>query len=227
MVNVVWYKDPTGRFPERPHFDLRELDNECERIIEEFLASRRSREDARRYPITTNELTILLEQYTSDLDLYADLSDFGSDVQGQTVFAPKAKPIVRISNDLHEQYRENRLRTTLTHELGHVVFHNFLYGMYPGAANRCCDESSLIAAPAYDWMEWQAGYCSGSFLLPARSLKTFVRAARGEMGIRPSERIRVGTPESDELISRAKARYQVSADASRVRLCQLQHIAEF
>jgi hypothetical protein len=32
--------DRTGRFPERPHYEIEELEDECERIITSFLERR-------------------------------------------------------------------------------------------------------------------------------------------------------------------------------------------
>jgi hypothetical protein len=67
-------------------------------------------------PIPTDALTKLIERYAADLDLYADLSAEGRDVEGVTDFYLDEKPRVRIARGLSEQeWRENRLRTTLTH----------------------------------------------------------------------------------------------------------------
>ena len=64
-------RDNTGRFPERPFYTERELDQLFERIVTEFLRRRRG---AVGFPLTTNELSILVEEHVSDLDLYADLA---------------------------------------------------------------------------------------------------------------------------------------------------------
>ena len=50
--------DHTGRFPERPHYEIEELEDECERIITSFLE--------RRYgqiviPVPTDALKVLIE----------------------------------------------------------------------------------------------------------------------------------------------------------------------
>ncbi|MDP6632124.1 MAG: hypothetical protein QGI51_01295, partial [Dehalococcoidales bacterium] len=68
------------------------------------------------------------EQDTSGLDLYADLSGAGIDVDGLTDFFLDKKPVVEIARDLSlESRRRNRLRTTLAHEYGHVKFYSFLW----------------------------------------------------------------------------------------------------
>ncbi len=119
---MKWVADRTGRFPQRPHYEMDEIDRECEQIVKAFLRKQRGRVSC---PISTEELKILVEQEAGDLDLYAEL-DAG--VEGVTDFYQGHKPGVRIARELAEdERRENRLRTTLMHELWHVKFHNFLY----------------------------------------------------------------------------------------------------
>jgi len=66
----------------------------------------------------------MIEQNGADLDPYADLSVHGADVEGMTEFFPNRGPKVSISEKLsNDGRRENRFRTTLTHEFGHVKFH--------------------------------------------------------------------------------------------------------
>jgi hypothetical protein len=122
---VRMVRDRTGRFPERPHYEPAELDVECELFLGDFLRDRHGRV---QWPVTTDDLTCLLEHEVADLDLYADLSEEGADVEGVTEFHPGHKPRVRISAALATaDHRAHRLRTTLTHELGHVRFHEFLF----------------------------------------------------------------------------------------------------
>ncbi len=80
------------------------------------------------YPVETEALKTLIERDAEDLDVYADLSAYGHDVEGVTEFRPGSKPAVKIAAELTEDSkRENRLRTTLTHEYGHVRFHSYLF----------------------------------------------------------------------------------------------------
>jgi hypothetical protein len=55
---VRWYRDPTGRFNERPHYEAKEIDNECEGIVVRFLTKLRGRVS---YPIATDDLEKLIE----------------------------------------------------------------------------------------------------------------------------------------------------------------------
>jgi hypothetical protein len=66
---MKWVPDRSGRFPERPYYAPDELDTECEQFITEFLRARHGRVE---FPITTDDLTVLLESAVVDLDMYAD-----------------------------------------------------------------------------------------------------------------------------------------------------------
>jgi hypothetical protein len=54
MVKMI--RDNTGRFAERPFYEARDLDNECERLIRDLLLKRRGTID---YPVATDDLTVL------------------------------------------------------------------------------------------------------------------------------------------------------------------------
>jgi len=101
-----WVRDTTGRFPRRPHYEQHELDAACDELV-----------GARAEPkLSTDALMVLIERHAADLDLYADLSAEGADVEAVTDFVPGERPRVRISARLSESpRREHRLRTTLAH----------------------------------------------------------------------------------------------------------------
>jgi hypothetical protein len=219
---VRWVRDTTGRFPQRPHYASSELDQECEVFVTSFL---KARHGVVQYPIETDDLTVLLERETEELDLYADLSAEGDDVQGVTDFYPSGRPRVRIARELTEvESRENRLRTTLTHELGHVKFHSFMWamlGMQLSTENLRevsprCKRESILNAPTYDWMEWQAAYASGALLMPASRLRQVVEEARQEMDVWGE--ISARTDVGGRFIKIVQHEFRVSADAARVRL---------
>jgi hypothetical protein len=156
--------DRTGRFAERPHYEGAELDRIFERLVAEFLKAHRGKIE---FPITTDDLTVLIERDTENLDSYADLSTYGPDVEGVTEFVPRKKPRVRIAQDLaSSENRENRYRTTLTHEYGHVHLHAYLFafgtsaGLFGAPAKAdviACKRDTMITAKQTDWMEWQGG----------------------------------------------------------------------
>jgi hypothetical protein len=229
---IRYIKDSRGRFPERPHYEPAELDRECERIVATFL---RARYGDVRFPISTEDLKTLVEQDASDLDCYADLSGYGADVEGLTEFLPGRKPVVKISDKLtNDDRRENRLRTTLTHEFTHVRFHGYLFellhsqvGLFDQAGPHrtlCKRDTDNLAMPQTDWMEWQAGYGCGAFLMPVSYVRKAVDAllvARGQYGaVAPQSEL------AKELVSRVMEEVQVSADAARIRLLKLGLLGE-
>ncbi len=218
---MKWIPDPTGRFPQRPFYERDELDRECEQFVGNFLHARYGKTT---YPLVTNDLEVLLEQEVEDLDLWADLSSDGLEVQGKTIFSPKGKPAVQITLELQDPNRENRLRTTLAHELGHVRFHNYLYGLHAGAPSTCCSDNVIIDASHVDWLEWQAGYCSGAFLMPLNDLRRTVRKAKRQIGFDTEPTVL--SSEGQAFIHMVKDAYLVSVDAARVRLLQLKCLAE-
>jgi hypothetical protein len=229
---VKYISDKTGRFPSRPHYKPEELDDECEQIITAFL---RSLYGVVEFPISTDDITRLIETRVSYLDSYADLSALGQDVEGVTEFHPGDQPTVQISTRLMEdKHRENRLRTTLTHEFGHVHFHAPLFErdheqlsllvVDPQQNIIICKRDGILEAPSYDWMEWQAGYACGAFLMPKSHLIRYVAEFADEMKviypIDPASQPGYG------LIRLVAERFQVSREASKVRLSQLRYLGK-
>lgn len=203
----------------------------CERRIEQFLQRLHGKIE---YPISTEDLKTLIEEDARDLDQYADLSEYGADVEGVTEFEPGKKPRVRIAAYLAEDdRRENRFRTTLTHEYGHARFHAFLFEAEPRAADLfdsgrtkpqvvSCKRDGMLDAPATDWMEWQAGYMCGAFLMPVTAARRVVRDVQERHGV-----FGAVTPDSQPgraMIQALITTFQVSADAARVRLRRLGHL---
>jgi Zn-dependent peptidase ImmA (M78 family) len=227
---VMWVPDETKRFRRRPHFKQSEIDRECETLVSGFLQRHRGKVT---YPILTDDLTVLIEQHVGALDVYADLTPDGHDVEGVTRFKIGTVPDIEISEPLsNDTRRENRFRTTLAHELGHVRLHDRLFqaAFSPGDLfeharehRLVCKRDTMVDAPKGDWLEWQACYASGSYLMPVTALREELKpilAAHG--GYTPFP---VGAAASDALIEAVMARFQVSRDAARVRLSKLDYIS--
>lgn len=224
---VKYVPDRTGRFIQRPHYTQGELDRECENIVSTFL---KDRHGAVEFPISTDDLTVLIERDTESLDLYADLSKYGPEVEGLTHFQPRRKPRVLISKRLAEdEHRQNRLRTTLAHEYGHIRFHAYLWEIEPPqpdllrskptAAMQICYRDKMLDASQTDWMEWQAGYMCGAFLMPASRVKSAAGRyleSNGLYGV-----VGVNDRHGRALIEIVKAGFEVSEDAARIRLIKL------
>lgn len=224
---VTYVRDQTGRFQQRPHYKPEELDRECEVIITTFLKKLRGSID---FPVQTEDLKTLIERDASDLDTYADLAVYGADVEGVTEFQPGKKPTVRIASYLTEDdRRENRLRTTLTHEYGHVRFHSYLFEAEqpqaellrrePNRDKIICKRDSMINAAQTDWMEWQAGYVCGALLMP----KSAIVAVCGKFSDQHKlyGPVSLQTPDGSALIASVSTTFQVSNDTARVRMLKL------
>ena len=220
-----YVRDLTGRFAERPHYEHTELDVTFERLIVEFLKLRHGKVE---FPVSTDDLTVLIERDTGDLDAYADLTSYGRGVEGVTEFRPGKKPIVKISQHLgSSESRENRFRTTLTHEFGHVHLHGYLFetigggggdlfdrGAKPGVI--ACKRENMIQSAKSDWMEWQAGYACGALLMPASRVRHVADSYRKDAGIYGS--VLASGAQGQIMIDLIVERFQVSRDAARVRL---------
>lgn len=229
---VRYVPDRTGRFSQRPHYKPDEIDRECESIITGFLNDAYGEAE---FPVSTDDLTRLIERDSDDLDLYGDLSVYGPDVEGVTECRPGQKPLVRISAKLaDDERRENRLRTTLTHEYGHVHFHAYLWDIEPPqrdllaqtptADKEICKRGTILDTARTDWMEWQAGYVCGALLMPVSRVRKLVGAYQEAHGIFGA--VSHAGAHGQAMIAEIRAAFHVSADAARVRLFKLRMLRE-
>jgi hypothetical protein len=230
---MKWVPDRTGRFAKRPQYLPEELDEECERISRGFLQQKYG---SVKFPVKTDDLTILIEQ-KADLDSYADLSDEEGEVEGVTEFTHGKRPVVRISNALQAPYMENRLRTTLTHEYGHVHFHQFIFEVearpqslfdedrQAQAQTNKCKRDNIVNVAESDWMEWQAGYICGAILMPVGPLVEAVQAFRVHNDLTLKDII-VGSDAGQRLIETVATTSQTLRDAARVRLLKKRMLSD-
>jgi hypothetical protein len=225
---VKYVRDNLHGFRERPHYDPAELDGMFEKIVADFLRQKYGKVE---FPIRTDDITVLIERDVSDLDQWADLTPYGTNVEGVTEFVRNGKPKIGISKEVHRF--ENRLRTTLTHEYGHVVLHGYLFaaeerrlGLVPGQKPNAiyCKRDTILGARKTDWMEWQAGYVSGAALMPktcVRNIVADIHKARNIYG--------PVSPSSDNgaaLIKAVMAGFTVSREAATVRLKILGYLGQ-
>ncbi len=221
-----YVRDTVHGFQERPHYSEAELDTMFEHAVATFLKTKYGVVD---FPIATDALTTLIEQDVSDLDQYADLTRYGAGVEGMTEFLRDAKPAVCISKTVHRF--ENRLRTTLTHEYGHVVLHAPLFAMAERQlklgpnqkANAIyCYRDNMLPVRKIDWMEWQAGYASGAALMPKSYVTKLVAGIHEHFGIYGA--VSANSQNGRALIAAVVDRFQVSREAAEVRLKVLHFI---
>ena len=224
---MKYIPDQQHGLPRRPHYDPSELDVLFEQLVVNFLQGKYG---TARFPITTEDLKTLVEKDVADLEQYADLSRFGQGVEGVTLFDPGCKPKVYVTAELTEDdRRENRLRTTLTHEYGHVILHAPLFaleqvslGLFDSSNQRrgiYCKRETMIQARRADWMEWQAGYACGALLMPVTHIRRMVGDIHERLGIFGS--VAAETANGIALINAVIEGYQVSREAARVRLSVL------
>ncbi len=226
---MKWVRDNTRRFQRRPFYDQQEIDAHCEEMVAKFM---KGKGGSLSYPISTDDLAVMVEREVADLDVYANLSAEGHDVEGVTEFRRGSKPSVRVAKYLSDQpSRENRFRSTLAHEYGHVVFHNFLWMMdgdgRPLNARRRkaprCRRARILVAPQADWMEWQAGYAGGAMLMGITHLRGLVSDSLHEWGL--IRRVEADTERHKALIGRVAEAFAVSKDAAKTRLHKLGYVA--
>lgn len=219
--------DNTGRFATRPFHEARELDDECERLVRDLLLKRHRKIE---YPVSTDDLTVLIEMHDADLDSFADLSSYGDDVEGVTEFFPDRGPKVSISERISASGpRENRFRTTLTHEFSHVKFHGPLWDEKFATgdmldrglnANKAISKrDNILNAPTSDWMEWQAGYVSGALLMPVTPVRRLVSDYCGPRELHGD--IHASSEHSARLVQMVIEQFAVSEEAARIRLLKL------
>jgi hypothetical protein len=226
-MRVKWVPDPTGRFPRRPHYEPGVLDDECERVAEELLLKRLG---VVAYPISTDDLLFALDEL-ANVDHYAELdSNTSGEVWGVTKFLKDGKPEVRINRLLSENPRlENPYRTTITHESAHVRFHGFLFAMLEQTPSlfeddsrnsQTCNRQQVESSAPYDWIEWQASYCSGALLVPAGAVRRLVTGFLRDQSV-PVSKLRASSRYGEALVEEVMAQFKVSSLAAKVRLSKL------
>jgi hypothetical protein len=178
----------TGPFVERPHFQLRE--------IEEICIGELRRMDI--YPSTPEAIRIdrFVEKRFSIAPRYEVLP---AGVLGFTQFGRKGVEAIVISRTLDEgksKVDERRLRSTLAHEAGHGLLHAYLFqlGEKPKSLFDDHDHTPRILCremiegprqrPGYDghWSEFQANRAIGGLLMPRPLVEQALREFCVEAG---------------------------------------------
>ncbi len=222
---MKFLRDPLGRPIKRLYLKTEELDERRERIIRDFM---KSRSGGFRLPIPTDEIIRMIEAEADDLDMYADLPE---GLDGFTEFFVDRKPRVQISERLSDPRYENRLRTTLGHEYGHVWFHAPLWresgrvsDRRPAERSWRCERDTIVTASENDWMEWQAAYISGALLMPRTNVIVLTnQVAESYGGAAP---VALDAPAARDLIQQFRIRFRVSEQAAQVRLSRLGLLTE-
>jgi Zn-dependent peptidase ImmA (M78 family) len=213
--------DVVGGLPWRPYKSEDEIDTECECLLRQFLALPLLTPTP--LPITTDLLTVMIEEHAQQLDLYADLRE---NIEGLTTISSTTRPTVRINRQLSANpARVNRLRSTLAHELYHVVFHAPYYqeqckqgDLFTNSAPQItCSRDTILRPKKVDWREWQAAYGAGALLMPRTALRKMILAHSDAFGLPPYTEASQG---AEAIITLIATNFAVSREAAAVRLRQ-------
>ena len=184
----------------------------------------RSRRDGPLFPVTTDDLTTLIEKHAEVLDIYADLSEFGLGVEGMTLFQQGRKPVVKISTLLSDGASERRLRSTIAHEFGHVLLHDPLFqrraqpSMFEDERRilQVCYRDDAEKPSLGDLFEYQAWFVCGAVLMPYTELASIVvKVAEAN---RHFLDIWQGSELGETIIGHASRIFDVSLPLARIRL---------
>jgi Zn-dependent peptidase ImmA (M78 family) len=213
--------DPVSGLPWRPFKSEQEIDHECESFLRQFFDLPPG--TTIPLPLATDDLTVMIEANAKRLDLYANMRE---QIEGLTTISATALPMVRINRLLTiASHRSNRLRSTLAHELYHVVFHAPYYqemckqtNLFESTATQfVCARSTILRAPRVDWREWQAAYGAGALLMPLTALQQVIRVHSTTYGFPPYTE---GSQEAHAMVAVVASYFEVSHEAAAVRLRQ-------
>src|SRR5262249_51543645 len=180
----------------------------------------------------------------AQFDQYAALP---ADVLGQTDFRVGAPPLVMVNADLTGAALDDddsplglkgRWRATVAHEASHVVFHRCLYNLNPQQGSlfgedgdqqepaqrlqRCLKRDVVHGRMGADWREVQANMGMAALLMPC---PLFVEVCQKELLWVGKDRIFEGSPEADALAAHLARAFQVSRQATMIRLKTLKVLA--
>lgn len=202
------------------------IDGKIQSLLVEHLRHKRGGCD--KMPASTDEITTLIERSVASLDLYADLSEFGPNIEGITLFSYGCKPTVLISKTLTEASNDNRLRSTLGHEYGHVILHNPVFQRLAHArlgleAYQVSIEGGFQRSRQPDHYESQAWKAAGALLMPIGYLKEVVRVTRAQF--ETFSPISFDSDEGNQVVSAVATAFEVSVPFARVRLLKSKLLA--
>lgn len=214
-------QDKNGLFYKIPYFAPAEIEEKCWKILLPFIQGRRG---SVTFPVTTDDIAVLIEQYVDDLDMYADLSHYGHSIEGVTIFQIDQQPRVAIAKRLSEfPHLRHRLKTTLTHEFGHVLLHTGLYisgSLTPrGAASQLYSASEGEMEKQTSWMEWQAWQAAACMLLPKTEVLSTLDTYLKNHGRRSITDLRYGY--IPDFIKKVAKTFDVSEPFAKRRLVSL------
>lgn len=151
-------------------------------------------------------------------------------MEGVTLFVPGSKPKVRICPSLSEASNQNRYRSTLAHEFGHVVLHDPMFqakngqGLFPSdqPAFQVSFRDGEASESKSDLYEWQAWYFCRSLLMPSSEVHRLIATLRGDY----FSDIWVQSDLGSAVIRASSARFGVSEALARIQLVKSGALSE-
>lgn len=178
---------------------------------------------------------VLLKGY----GLSPDFCELEAGVLGRTLFHSTGRIEVQISEELAlgestSATTRRRLRSTLAHELAHVVLHRHLhsFGMEPLFAELKNDEpkvlcrATVISEPqrmAQDWWEYQANRGMSCLLLPKLRVRQAVDDCLLDLGARGVKEL-LARGSGDRLVDSIVGTFDVSFEMALYRLQDLGYV---
>lgn len=227
-----WSRDALGR--DRIWYSV----DEIESIMED--EARKARLVATADHPAVNLEAFLERHLGAALDQYASLA---VDVLGQTVFEPGQPVRVAINADLTGVIDDGgqlsdvgRWRATLAHEAAHVLLHRVLFEVplaqdtlfdlqASSTVMRCLKRDVSPGRRASDWREIQANQGMAALLMPRKLFASMASDGRAALAL-PSFPLADGSIEADRLVRRLASRFDVSRQATEIRLRTLGLIAD-
>jgi hypothetical protein len=220
------FRDKSGQFSERPHFEPIEIDRICDDALRK----------AALFPTTPSAIRIerFVEKRFGVTPEYDDLPD---GVLGYTRFGKNGVEAIVISAALDAakgKVAERRVRTTLAHEAGHGLLHAYLFALGEKPLNLfdrdsqadhkilCRDvQGEERKSRAYDgrWWEFQANRAMGGLLCPRSLVEISLKGhlipsgSLGAMTIDPDRR--------DQAIRDVSETFDVNPVVARIRIDEL------
>lgn len=229
-----WSRDALGR--DRIWYSLDEIES-----IMEDEARKAGLAATSDHPVV--DLEAFLERHLgAALDQYASLP---VDVLGQTAFEPGRPVRVAINADLTGLLDDGgglsdvgRWRATLAHEAAHVLLHRVLFevplaqdtlfDLEPQASPtlmRCLKRDVSPGRRASDWREVQANQGMAALLMPRKLFASKASDERAALELPPFP-LAGGSGDADRLVRRVAARFDVSRQATEIRLRTLGLLAD-
>jgi len=220
------FRDKSGQFSERPHFEPTEIDRICDDELRK----------AGLFPEKPSAIRIerFIEKRFRVTPEYDDLPD---GVLGYTRFGKDGVEAIVVSAALDaggDKVAERRLRTTLAHEAGHGLLHAYLFALAEKPLHLfdrdsqadhkilCRDvQGEERKTRPYDgrWWEFQANRAMGGLLCPCSLIEASLKAhlvPSGSLGA-----MRLDEANRSAAISEVSETFDVNPIVARIRISEL------